>query len=42
MRAGVGALLILGGILLSELKGSQQELQAEVGDDVQGILPSDS
>ena len=31
MRAGVGALLILGGIIVSELKGSQKELEAEVG-----------
>jgi len=33
MRAGVGALLILGGIVLSELKGSQAELEAEVGEE---------
>lgn len=33
MRAGMGALLILGGIVVSELKGSQAELQAEVGED---------
>jgi drug/metabolite transporter (DMT)-like permease len=32
VRAGVGALLILGGIVVSELKGSQAELAAEVGD----------
>jgi drug/metabolite transporter (DMT)-like permease len=32
-RAGIGALLILGGIVVSELKGSQAELQAEVGED---------
>jgi len=31
MRAGAGALMILGGILVSELRGSQAELQAEVG-----------
>jgi drug/metabolite transporter (DMT)-like permease len=31
-RAAIGALLILGGILVSELKGSQAELQREVGD----------
>jgi drug/metabolite transporter (DMT)-like permease len=30
-RAGLGAILILAGIVLSELKGSQGELQAEVG-----------
>jgi drug/metabolite transporter (DMT)-like permease len=33
IRAGVGALLILGGIVVSELKGSQAELQAEVGEE---------
>jgi drug/metabolite transporter (DMT)-like permease len=33
MRAGVGALLILGGIAVSELKGSQAELEAEVGEE---------
>jgi drug/metabolite transporter (DMT)-like permease len=33
MRAGIGALLILAGILVSELKGSQAELQREVGDE---------
>ncbi len=33
MRAGMGALLILGGIIVSELKGTQAELQAEVGDE---------
>ncbi len=33
MRAGMGALLILGGIVVSELKGSQAELEAEVGDE---------
>ncbi len=31
LRAGAGALMILGGILVSELRGSQAELQAEVG-----------
>ena len=30
-RAGIGALLILGGIMVSELKGSTQELAEEVG-----------
>ena len=33
MRAGMGALLILGGIVVSELKGSQAELQAVVCDE---------
>lgn len=33
MRAGVGALLILAGIMVSELKGSQAELQREVGEE---------
>lgn len=33
MRAGVGALLILGGIVVSELKGSLAELEREVGDE---------
>jgi drug/metabolite transporter (DMT)-like permease len=33
MRAGLGALLILGGIVVSELKGSQAELEAECGEE---------
>jgi drug/metabolite transporter (DMT)-like permease len=33
IRAGVGALLILAGIVVSELKGSQAELEREVGDE---------
>ncbi len=33
IRAGLGAVMILAGILISELRGSQQELKAEVGDE---------
>jgi len=42
IRAGVGALLILGGIVVSELKGSQAELQAEVGDEHAEAAKSDA
>lgn len=37
MRAGVGALLILAGIVVSELRGSQAELQREVGEEPQPV-----
>ncbi|MGI9104355.1 MAG: DMT family transporter [Terriglobales bacterium] len=33
LRAGVGAMMILAGIIVSELGGSQQELKAEVGEE---------
>lgn len=33
VRAGMGALLILAGIVVSEMKGSQAELKAEVGEE---------
>ena len=41
MRAGVGALLILAGIVVSELKGSQAELQREVGEEQPEPLKSE-
>lgn len=41
MRAGVGAALILAGIVVSELKGDQAELQLEVGGDGQKPAPSE-
>jgi drug/metabolite transporter (DMT)-like permease len=41
MRAGLGALLILAGILLSELKGDQAELQREVGQEPARPLKSE-
>jgi len=41
MRAGLGALLILGGIVVSELKGSQAELEAEVGEEAAAIAKSE-
>jgi drug/metabolite transporter (DMT)-like permease len=34
LRATLGALLILGGILFAELKGTEEELKAELGSDV--------
>ncbi|MGZ4820674.1 MAG: DMT family transporter [Terriglobales bacterium] len=34
MRAGAGALMILGGIVVSEIKGSEAELEAELGEEV--------
>jgi drug/metabolite transporter (DMT)-like permease len=41
MRAGMGALLILAGIVVSELKGSQAELQREVGEEQAEPLKSE-
>ncbi len=41
IRAGLGALLILGGIVVSELKGSQEELKAEVGDEQPAVAKSE-
>lgn len=34
MRAGAGAVMILGGIVVSEIKGSEAELEAELGEEV--------
>jgi drug/metabolite transporter (DMT)-like permease len=41
MRAGLGAGLILAGIVISELKGSQAELQLEVGGEAEKPAPSE-
>ena len=40
-RAGLGAGLILAGIVISELKGSQAELQLEVGNGTERPVPSE-
>lgn len=40
-RAAVGAILILAGVVVSELKGAQAELKVEVGNDVAPTAPAE-